>query len=65
MRLLCSFIWSDAFHSAKMLCDQYYLHSPDLLLQEMNSKFTLISSGSLNTNLIWLLIPYPKGEKSL
>uniref|UniRef100_A0A7N6B172 Protein-serine/threonine kinase n=1 Tax=Anabas testudineus TaxID=64144 RepID=A0A7N6B172_ANATE len=38
--LLCSFIWSDAFHSAKMLCDQYYLHSPDLLLQEMNNKKT-------------------------
>uniref|UniRef100_A0A7N6ABK3 Protein-serine/threonine kinase n=1 Tax=Anabas testudineus TaxID=64144 RepID=A0A7N6ABK3_ANATE len=30
----------DAFHSAKMLCDQYYLHSPDLLLQEMNNKKT-------------------------
>ena len=29
---------SDAFHSAKMLCDQYYLTSPDLILQEMNSK---------------------------
>ncbi|XP_074475343.1 pyruvate dehydrogenase (acetyl-transferring) kinase isozyme 2, mitochondrial [Sebastes fasciatus] len=28
----------DAFHSAKMLCDQYYLRSPDLLLQEMCSK---------------------------
>ncbi|KAM8837638.1 pyruvate dehydrogenase (acetyl-transferring) kinase isozyme 2, mitochondrial [Spinachia spinachia] len=25
----------DAFHSAKMLCDQYYLRSPDLILQEM------------------------------
>uniref|UniRef100_A0A8C7Y2L1 Protein-serine/threonine kinase n=1 Tax=Oryzias sinensis TaxID=183150 RepID=A0A8C7Y2L1_9TELE len=30
----------DAFHSAKMLCDQYYLRSPDLLLQEMNHKKT-------------------------
>ncbi|MEQ2230577.1 [Pyruvate dehydrogenase (acetyl-transferring)] kinase isozyme 2, partial [Ilyodon furcidens] len=28
----------DAFHSAKMLCDQYYLRSPDLVLQEMNHK---------------------------
>uniref|UniRef100_A0A3Q1F993 Protein-serine/threonine kinase n=1 Tax=Acanthochromis polyacanthus TaxID=80966 RepID=A0A3Q1F993_9TELE len=28
----------DAFHSAKMLCDQYYLRSPDLVLQEMNNK---------------------------
>ncbi|KAG7240176.1 hypothetical protein INR49_027242 [Caranx melampygus] len=28
----------DAFHSAKMLCDQYYLRSPDLILQEMNNK---------------------------
>ncbi|XP_067343411.1 pyruvate dehydrogenase (acetyl-transferring) kinase isozyme 2, mitochondrial isoform X3 [Channa argus] len=28
----------DAFHSAKMLCDQYYLHSPDLILQEMNNE---------------------------
>ncbi|XP_017157222.1 pyruvate dehydrogenase (acetyl-transferring) kinase isozyme 2, mitochondrial [Poecilia reticulata] len=28
----------DAFLSAKMLCDQYYLHSPDLVLQEMNHK---------------------------
>jgi len=27
----------DAFHSAKMLCDQYYLNSPDLSLQETNS----------------------------
>ncbi|XP_036428682.1 pyruvate dehydrogenase (acetyl-transferring) kinase isozyme 2, mitochondrial [Colossoma macropomum] len=26
----------DAFESAKMLCDQYYLSSPDLLLQELN-----------------------------
>ncbi|XP_040032398.1 pyruvate dehydrogenase (acetyl-transferring) kinase isozyme 2, mitochondrial [Gasterosteus aculeatus] len=25
----------DAFRSAKMLCDQYYLRSPDLILQEM------------------------------
>ncbi|XP_061764095.1 pyruvate dehydrogenase (acetyl-transferring) kinase isozyme 2, mitochondrial [Nerophis ophidion] len=28
----------DAFHSAKMLCEHYYLRSPDLLLQEMSSK---------------------------
>uniref|UniRef100_A0A665W1J2 Protein-serine/threonine kinase n=1 Tax=Echeneis naucrates TaxID=173247 RepID=A0A665W1J2_ECHNA len=28
----------DAFHSAKMLCDQYYLCSPDLILQEMNTE---------------------------
>ncbi|XP_023262583.1 pyruvate dehydrogenase (acetyl-transferring) kinase isozyme 2, mitochondrial-like [Seriola lalandi dorsalis] len=28
----------DAFYSAKMLCDQYYLRSPDLILQEMNNK---------------------------
>uniref|UniRef100_A0A8D3CKZ9 Protein-serine/threonine kinase n=1 Tax=Scophthalmus maximus TaxID=52904 RepID=A0A8D3CKZ9_SCOMX len=28
----------DAFHSAKMLCDQYYLRSPDLILQEKNNK---------------------------
>ncbi|CAJ1079932.1 pyruvate dehydrogenase (acetyl-transferring) kinase isozyme 2%2C mitochondrial [Xyrichtys novacula] len=27
----------DAYHSAKMVCDQYYLRSPDLLLQEMSS----------------------------
>ncbi|KAG9267834.1 pyruvate dehydrogenase (acetyl-transferring) kinase isozyme 2, mitochondrial [Astyanax mexicanus] len=26
----------DAYESAKMLCDQYYLSSPDLLLQELN-----------------------------
>uniref|UniRef100_A0A3Q2CHB2 Protein-serine/threonine kinase n=1 Tax=Cyprinodon variegatus TaxID=28743 RepID=A0A3Q2CHB2_CYPVA len=32
----------DAFHSAKMLCDQYYLRSPDLVLQEMNRKFSLL-----------------------
>lgn len=38
---------SDAFHSAKMLCDQYYLRSPDLELQEMSSKLTLIHSGGL------------------
>uniref|UniRef100_A0AAQ5YA13 Protein-serine/threonine kinase n=1 Tax=Amphiprion ocellaris TaxID=80972 RepID=A0AAQ5YA13_AMPOC len=30
----------DAFHSAKMLCDQYYLRSPDLVLQEMSRKIT-------------------------
>lgn len=35
-------IFPDAFHSAKMLCDQYYLHSPDLVLQEINSKFKQI-----------------------
>ncbi|CAG09996.1 unnamed protein product, partial [Tetraodon nigroviridis] len=28
----------DAFHSAKMLCDQYYLCSPDLVLQEMSGE---------------------------
>ncbi|KAM9716265.1 pyruvate dehydrogenase (acetyl-transferring) kinase isozyme 2, mitochondrial [Menidia menidia] len=28
----------DAFHSAKMLCEQYYLCSPELELQEMNHK---------------------------
>ncbi|KAJ0060306.1 hypothetical protein NL108_010131, partial [Boleophthalmus pectinirostris] len=28
----------DAFHSAKMLCDQYYLRSPEMVLQERNSK---------------------------
>ncbi|CAL8283137.1 unnamed protein product [Merluccius merluccius] len=27
----------DAFHSAKMLCDQYYLSSPDLFMQEISS----------------------------
>ncbi|XP_034049453.1 pyruvate dehydrogenase (acetyl-transferring) kinase isozyme 2, mitochondrial [Thalassophryne amazonica] len=30
----------DAFQSAKMLCDQYYLRSPDFNLQEKNSKKT-------------------------
>uniref|UniRef100_A0A669DFS0 Protein-serine/threonine kinase n=1 Tax=Oreochromis niloticus TaxID=8128 RepID=A0A669DFS0_ORENI len=30
----------DAFRSAKMLCDQYYLCSPDVILQEMNLKKT-------------------------
>lgn len=35
----CSpFIFTDAFRSAKMLCDQYYLCSPDVILQEMNRK---------------------------
>lgn len=28
----------DAFESAKMLCYQYYLSSPDMVLQELNSK---------------------------
>uniref|UniRef100_A0AAX7SVI2 Protein-serine/threonine kinase n=1 Tax=Astatotilapia calliptera TaxID=8154 RepID=A0AAX7SVI2_ASTCA len=28
----------DAFGSAKMLCDQYYLCAPDVILQEMNRK---------------------------
>uniref|UniRef100_A0A672K6K0 Protein-serine/threonine kinase n=1 Tax=Sinocyclocheilus grahami TaxID=75366 RepID=A0A672K6K0_SINGR len=27
----------DAYESAKMLCDQYYLSSPDLVLQELNT----------------------------
>uniref|UniRef100_A0AAX7VQH2 Protein-serine/threonine kinase n=1 Tax=Astatotilapia calliptera TaxID=8154 RepID=A0AAX7VQH2_ASTCA len=30
----------DAFGSAKMLCDQYYLCAPDVILQEMNLKKT-------------------------
>lgn len=30
-----------------MLCDQYYLRSPDLVLQEMSSKLMLIQSGTL------------------
>ncbi|XP_077407684.1 pyruvate dehydrogenase (acetyl-transferring) kinase isozyme 2, mitochondrial [Vanacampus margaritifer] len=30
----------DAFHSAKMLCEQYYLRSPALTLQEINIKKT-------------------------
>uniref|UniRef100_A0A8C6NUY2 Protein-serine/threonine kinase n=1 Tax=Nothobranchius furzeri TaxID=105023 RepID=A0A8C6NUY2_NOTFU len=34
----------DAFHSAKMLCEQYYLCSPDLIVQEMNSEFIQIGS---------------------
>lgn len=35
----CSpFIFTDAFGSAKMLCDQYYLCAPDVILQEMNRK---------------------------
>ncbi|XP_072304573.1 pyruvate dehydrogenase (acetyl-transferring) kinase isozyme 2, mitochondrial [Eucyclogobius newberryi] len=28
----------DAFHSAKMLCEQYYLCSPELILQERNGE---------------------------
>ncbi|XP_067100498.1 pyruvate dehydrogenase (acetyl-transferring) kinase isozyme 2, mitochondrial isoform X2 [Osmerus mordax] len=28
----------DAYQSAKMLCDKYYLSSPELMLQELNSK---------------------------
>uniref|UniRef100_A0A4W5Q1E3 Protein-serine/threonine kinase n=1 Tax=Hucho hucho TaxID=62062 RepID=A0A4W5Q1E3_9TELE len=28
----------DAYQSAKLVCDQYYLSSPDLMLQEMNGK---------------------------
>uniref|UniRef100_A0A672GZV7 Protein-serine/threonine kinase n=1 Tax=Salarias fasciatus TaxID=181472 RepID=A0A672GZV7_SALFA len=34
----------DAFHSAKSLCDQYYLRSPDLVLQEINRKLRFPSS---------------------
>uniref|UniRef100_A0A8C2APW4 Protein-serine/threonine kinase n=1 Tax=Cyprinus carpio TaxID=7962 RepID=A0A8C2APW4_CYPCA len=30
----------DAYESARMLCDQYYLSSPDLVLRELNSKNT-------------------------
>ncbi|XP_061612817.1 pyruvate dehydrogenase (acetyl-transferring) kinase isozyme 2, mitochondrial isoform X1 [Phyllopteryx taeniolatus] len=30
----------DAFRSAEMLCEQYYLRSPPLILQEMNTKKT-------------------------
>uniref|UniRef100_A0A8C7FHX1 Protein-serine/threonine kinase n=1 Tax=Oncorhynchus kisutch TaxID=8019 RepID=A0A8C7FHX1_ONCKI len=29
-------IFPDAYRSAKLVCDQYYLSSPDLMLQEMN-----------------------------
>lgn len=29
---------SDAFESSKMLCDQYYLTSPELKLKQVNGK---------------------------
>uniref|UniRef100_A0A674CPX7 Protein-serine/threonine kinase n=1 Tax=Salmo trutta TaxID=8032 RepID=A0A674CPX7_SALTR len=37
----CNILWvhgenRDAYQSAKLVCDQYYLSSPDLMLQEMN-----------------------------
>uniref|UniRef100_A0A8C5CL20 Protein-serine/threonine kinase n=1 Tax=Gadus morhua TaxID=8049 RepID=A0A8C5CL20_GADMO len=31
------FLYPDAYQSAKMLCERYYLISPDLFLQEVNS----------------------------
>ncbi len=33
----------DAYENAKFLCDQYYLASPDLSVQEHNSKLVIIS----------------------
>ena len=30
---------NDAFQSSKMLCDQYYLTSPELKLNQVNGKF--------------------------
>uniref|UniRef100_A0A8C4IG45 Protein-serine/threonine kinase n=1 Tax=Dicentrarchus labrax TaxID=13489 RepID=A0A8C4IG45_DICLA len=45
----------DAFHSAKMLCDQYYLCSPDLILQEMNKKNLPISIVYVPSHLYHML----------
>ena len=43
-------LYADAYHSAKMLCEQYYLSSPDLFVQEVNSK-RLCYTTSLKTSL--------------
>uniref|UniRef100_A0A7N8WVB1 Protein-serine/threonine kinase n=1 Tax=Mastacembelus armatus TaxID=205130 RepID=A0A7N8WVB1_9TELE len=45
----------DAFHNAKMLCDQYYLHSPDLILQEMNEKNQPVSIVYVPSHLYHML----------
>uniref|UniRef100_A0A8C9Y1F2 Protein-serine/threonine kinase n=1 Tax=Sander lucioperca TaxID=283035 RepID=A0A8C9Y1F2_SANLU len=38
----------DAFNSAKMLCEQYYLRSPDLILQEICGKATIETHDDSN-----------------
>ena len=43
-------LYADAYQSAKMLCEQYYLSSPDLFVQEVNSK-RLCYTTSLKTSL--------------
>uniref|UniRef100_A0A8B9KU79 Protein-serine/threonine kinase n=1 Tax=Astyanax mexicanus TaxID=7994 RepID=A0A8B9KU79_ASTMX len=45
----------DAYESAKMLCDQYYLSSPDLLLQELNSENQPISIVYVPSHLYHML----------
>lgn len=39
MDVLCFFLAADAYDMAKLLCDKYYLASPDLEIQEVNGEF--------------------------
>lgn len=36
--LSCPSLLSDAYDMAKLLCDKYYMASPDLEIQEINSE---------------------------
>lgn len=37
---------SDAYDSAKMLCEKYYLAAPKLKIEEFNSKISFISPSA-------------------
>lgn len=43
---LSLFLIPDAFDMAKLLCDKYYMASPDLDIQEVNGKLCLGQSGN-------------------
>lgn len=44
------FLFTDAFETSKMLCEQYYLTSPDMEITEVNCK-SFTCSGFL---FIWI-----------
>lgn len=51
MRSCCCALLSDAYDTAKMLCEKYYLAAPKLKIEEFNSKMLFnfsLSSGSLS-----------------
>lgn len=47
---------SDAFESSKMLCDQYYLTSPELKLTQVNGKMRAFMSVFLLVAKLLLLL---------